>query len=330
MEDECDPLARRRRRTKQTQFPSERPWATSVRRVRGLGSRISLRVGLLLLVSAVAGAWAWLLFPRTVDPAVASPIYVSFEGDRRVEAVTVTIGRFDPTEGGLLYEGVPEMRVEVRADSKERKGVGESAAWIVLNDSILAPGAKLDCTSDCEYANEFGEGVSLLRFRAKLPGRWRDDVETGGSVFQESISIPQGLSEQTPQDGVLSMPGLDCNLEKCSGFVPSVTVTEETQLEANATALVGMQKNSDLFSYNWETSVPVARNSTQLRFSYPLLASPTLGYSQQIPLQGSNDGARRSNETRIFLAGALLGIAGGALVGALQEILPRRPSGSIR
>lgn len=269
--------------------------------------------------------WAWAAFPRPMDPESVEPIYVSFESKRSVEAVTANVERYEPFEGSQSAEPMPAFRVTIRADSPEVSGDTQAIAWVVLNDTIVAPGISLDCSSDCEYSNETGLGISQLRFRVKLPGRWEKDEETGGSTFHETASIPDGLSSG-PYDGtVLSMPGLSCTPERCTGFVPSVTVTRGTPLEPNATALVGVSKGAvDLYDYTWQASVPVAKNTgtgPDLRFSYPLEESPEIGFSEQHRLEGTSSRVQRQNEVSLFLAGALVGVSGGALIGALQESL---------
>jgi hypothetical protein len=76
-------------------------------------------------------------------------------------------------------------------------------------------------------------------------------------------------------------------------------------------------------SYDWnqgpEPSVGSALGLSQPGVSWVVPPSSTV--SDYVEVGGTDSGAQDEDTIRIFLAGAFVGIAGGALIGALQEWL---------
>jgi len=72
-------------------------------------------------------------------------------------------------------------------------------------------------------------------------------------------------------------------------------------------------------SYDWSNSQAAEVTSTTAQWQQDIAASDTPGRAAV----GVDHAAQNSDDIKIFIAGALLGIAGGAIIAAVQEAMPR-------
>jgi hypothetical protein len=75
-------------------------------------------------------------------------------------------------------------------------------------------------------------------------------------------------------------------------------------------------------SYDWSGSLLPYASTTNMA-EWADAAGPT-----PVAVRGENPSAQQSDDIRIFISGAFLGTAGGALVGAAQEVMNRRRLGT--
>ena len=115
--------------------------------------------------------------------------------------------------------------------------------------------------------------------------------------------------------------GYASNDTNASAAIPRVvflgpgSVTPILYAEYNVTSAVG---------YDWSTFQPELTNASEIRWDEPV----TGGATQGIVTAGINQASQARDNIKTFLAGAFIGVAGGALVAALQETLPSNESRS--
>ena len=143
---------------------------------------------------------------------------------------------------------------------------------MVIPDALLVPGMtnQLQCSPDCEFANEFEEGNTIMRTRFELKPAWKPDGD-GSSTFTAQVGIPLSiLVARTDAAAVVQMPGMDCGEAACRGSVPLVTVSQKTPMTTGAMALVNFN-DPTLDDYQWDSTLsPYTDLNNGLTFNYQL------------------------------------------------------------
>ena len=261
---------------------------------------------------------AWALYPTGRAPSRPSPVFVSIGSGSSLLGVSVTISQPLGTD---YYE------IEVAGTSSERtaRAAVPATVWVSLAGDLVLPDPQYSvrCSPACAgQANEFLEGSSLFRFRVKVEPHWSQDAS--GSSFTSWIRIPKSafmIDVGGIQDPSVLLPGMVCSPVSCRGSVPVVTASETTQRAPGAYAYVRFA-DPGLQDYEWSSPLtPYAHVEPGLLFNYPLGQDSGSHFSTQYPADGENGEQQRFEQFKLFLSGALVGLAGALLIAAGQETL---------
>jgi hypothetical protein len=128
-------------------------------------------------------------------------------------------------------------------------------------------------------------------------------VSPGVAEIKISVSLPTG-TPTPPANGV-----------NASAAIPEVLYGGLGQ-----PILVVSYQLRSASSYDWSASPTGAVSSTTAGWQQDLASGDTPGRTAV----GVNHSARTDHDIKIFIAGALLGVAGGAVIGAVQETMHLR------
>ena len=271
-----------------------------------------------MVVALATGLLSWALYPTGVAPSRPSPVFVSVGSTLQLLGVQVTISQPLGTD---YYE------IDVTGTSPERTTptTDPAAVWISLAGDLLLATAQhsVSCSPSC-YAmnNEFGQGVSLFRFRAEFQPRW--SIAASGSTFTSWIRLPKSalaLDSGGIKDPSVQLPGMICGAISCRGSVPVVTATATTPTSEGAYGYVRFDDVA-LQGFEWSSPLtPYAQVEPGLLFNYPLGKDSTSHFTTEYPADGENAEQQRWEQFRLFLSGAVVALSGGLLIAALQETI---------
>lgn len=298
-------------------------WRTSSRRRRArpgkpeaaTGRATLIPAGAFLLSGVLVALIAWALYPAEHTPSRADPVLASVTSKRTISSLSITI--LDPltspdsAEVVVHAEAVPNSTPEQRA-----------MVHIVLPDALLVPGqaGQVTCAPTCRSANEFGQGTTMMRTRFEFQPVWTSHPD-GGPTVDVDLSVPLAdLARDV--DGaadVLQVPGMNCGEATCRGSVPLVAVDHSTSLAPNAMAVSEFYYPA-LKGYDWQSSItPYPNADVGIVFSYPVQSFPTTGFLPQFAADGTDSSVENTTTFRIFLSGALAGLAGSLALAAAQD-----------
>ncbi|OKI64346.1 hypothetical protein [Micromonospora sp. CB01531] len=206
------------------------------------------------------------------------------------------------------------------SDSKDPGGTAD--VFVVLPDVLLVPGlaAEVQCDPGCTHANEFGQGATMARTRFELKPAWKS-ANDGTTTFTAGVDVPRSVlaAGRDPAATVLELPGMNCSRVACRGSVPLLVVTEDTPIAAGAMARVNF-RDPTLMGYQWSSALsPYTEADVGLTFNYPIVEEPKLGYLALYSADGANIDQERRVQYDTFVAGAVVGVAGALLLGAVQD-----------
>jgi hypothetical protein len=261
----------------------------------------------LLLLTAVTGISAYLVYPKSTSVTVQGAL-------QGIEVVgTTPLTAVDVEEAPNSSANGITLAVSLRNESGKTPEDGRlvlvvpSGAWGSADG--CAPNA-LVCTPD----NQPGFKDAAFTF----PGQWVD-AGSAQSIARYEVHLTIIVSDISPN--------LVQNAEYIATLLPPISVTEEQvqqhSLQYTAVPVNYSERVQRGENYTWkEGRVPVVVNGSA-HFVYS-----SAGDLQSAVPQTLNTGIDLSiqdkNTNLVFIAGTLLGIAGGALVGAITESLRAR------
>lgn len=261
----------------------------------------------LLLLTAITGIAAYVVYPKSTSVTVQGALQgIEIEGTTPLTAV-------DVGEAPNLGVGGVTLAVALRSESGQTAEDGRlvlvvpSGAW--GSASGCAPNA-LVCTPDPQPG--FKDAVFTF------PGQWTD-TGSAQSIARYKVQLTVIVSDIGPN--------LVQNAEFIATLLPPISVTEEQvqrrSLQYTAVPVNYSEQLQGGENYTWkEGRVPVVVNGSA-HFVYS-----SAGDLQSAVPQTLNTGVdlavQDRNSNLVFVAGTLLGIAGGALVGAITESLRAR------
>lgn len=287
---------------------------------------------ILYLVGGVAALLvSWRLYPTASPPSRPAPAVAAIGSDRAVSTARLTI------QSPLGRSGDVVITVSGTSDSKDPGGAAD--VFLVLPDVLLVPGlaAQVQCDPGCTHANEFGQGSTMARTRFELKPAWKP-ADDGTTTFTAGVGVPRSVlaAGRDPAATVLELPGMNCSKVACRGSVPLVVVTEGTPIAAGAMARVNF-RDPTLMGYQWSSALsPYTEADVGLTFNYPIVEEPELGYLALYSADGANIDQERRAQYDTFVAGAVVGVAGALLLGAVQDAVTvtrdrdPRPGGTSR
>jgi hypothetical protein len=149
----------------------------------------------------------------------------------------------------------------------------------------------------------------------------RQDTETAVITAPENLTNgvwTQNFIVEIPDESDAQFP-LITNDEFATVSTPSLTFSTGGVLFTDYKLATTLSYESpDLSRFSWNSSATPSTNATGVSWTQTSLTGTP---SQQ--LTGVDENRQRWNENATFLAGALLGVAGAALIGAVAELLPR-------
>ena len=246
------------------------------------------------------GVGALRLYPEAEVLTRADPIMVSVVSDREIDAVEMGISPVG------LDHSKWEVDVGVFSPSDEVGGAGAQVFVVIPNDV----GLNVICDTEIPCQKEFepGMGPTLMRTRVMSQPGWEAASDGGTSVRTRLIWLHN------------SVPSIECTTRECKGTVPVVGVGGETPVAAAASVHVEIAA-SGLTDYDWNSDVAsTASAQPYLRFGYPLRDEREAALSPRFTVDGVNQRVLDSDSRVTFIAGALIGVAGGALIGLMQEL----------
>jgi hypothetical protein len=272
------------------------PGSTSKRRVdltrkSGRFFRVYLRSIVLLVTAAIAGIAAFVLFPKD-GPVAPSGGPQSVEIDASFIPYTVIITlNDDPSHDGTRV--AVQVTTTTPQSARATLSIGvPPTTWGGTNKCSPQP-------SRCYYANG-NEKLALFEF----PGS-KKYLVAGRPFYREVVEA--------------SIPGVGYNAawnsEYVSATLPSVPVYllkagNVIREDVSTTIAIGIP---DPEKYTWTSGT--APTATGSYVGWYFTSSPGAAEVNNAISLSAQDSATKL----IFVAGALLGIAGGALVGAIQE-----------
>jgi hypothetical protein len=216
-----------------------------------------------------------------------------------------------------------EYRVTISGTTSRKTKAGEVVeVYVAIPDVLLVPGLdkRLDCNPACAFTNDFRQGATMMRTRFELKPSWTA-ADAGTSAFDAEVGIPTGIiaARSDPAADVLHLPGISCSKIACRGSVPVVMVTSGTPMAAGSMARVNYGDPA-LGGYQWDSPLsPYTEADIGLTFKYPLTEELEIGYATRYSADGSNIGEEKQESIDTFLAGAVVGVSGALLLGAVQD-----------
>jgi hypothetical protein len=315
------------------------------------GYRSQIRLPLVLaltVITAAAGLWGWVLHPSSSGfEAVPQDlqILVSGTGFSATETMTQTAGGVTLEVSQLGGQGYRPLRnadaftviegptgqgaADVRAYSNaQENGVAQVNGRHIANQSwaflVLDPGGAHPCDGSARYT----AGTISLPLRAS----------TGGLVVQPN-PVPPSTGDTIPPPALclhwtsgapvgLSGPYLNARFPPLQGLTPGTPLTEVPVVgdvgDAGITRVLNLA-GGNTAGYSVQSDphpVPLGTST----WTWTTVHSPQV---IELTAVNTSDSQRESNNA--FYSGILIGIAGGALISLLTELvvpLSRKPGGA--
>lgn len=250
-------------------------------------------------ISVVLGAVAWWMYPvvQNVDRPAAMTAIVS--STRVLDAVEL-----------VSTAGPQGTTVTVRLYASESPSETTDAAPTV---KIRVPGSPMEQTrcekpTICVASNTFdsSNAIEVVTVEALAALDWEPESSGGDSATMTIHMDGKSL-------------GLDCNESACRGMAPKLLIEPGTPLTEGAYGRSFMvYPNMTDYRWNAEGISSSGVTNTVSITSELALTTSVLGQISK-PVDGDNPTAAQSAGIRGFIAGALVGIAGGALIGAVES-----------
>ncbi|MGC0370552.1 hypothetical protein RKD05_002804 [Microbacterium sp. SLBN-111] len=279
---------------------------------RTMSSKRTVVVKILSYVTLAAACFglATVLFPRPANPVPPTPIVVIVGSAAAVRWVNVTVHE--------NTDGTHDLVVGTSVDP------GTGSEWVNL--SLWVPGSD-DSLVTCEPTPEScTQTANEGNYLGRSPTRF---VQMSAPT---SLRPPSTLPDAFATFRIANAwKPMECSESRCAGYITTVLASSGTEVAPDAPAVVSYE-GSRLGEYEWTSSriVPDAGNDVPT-FMTPL---PKWSYSTTrigTPFIGTVPGSTESDAMMTFILGAVVGVGGGLLVAAIQEIgsaSPRRGKGS--
>jgi len=267
------------------------------------------RVAIVMFVlTIVLGVWAKEIFPS------GAPVFVHGAIQRVTVIGPLGVTGVDLKESPMADGAGVTLAVTLRSPVPLQRTSFERLVVAVPNSSL--PGGKcpkgaLSCQPpvsgtrtiyvrfpDIEWINTGAGGASPYRF--ELPVQ----IEIPG-VASNLVQDDQDVAAALPPVSVLLQTA---NSTLAPGYESSVVVTYSQAV-----------KNGGSFTWSDTATAPVTIDNLEV-WSYVAVTSVPAALSPQLD-SGIDLAVQSQNNNDIFLAGALVGIAGGALVGGITELM---------
>lgn len=272
------------------------------RSVESLRSEVRLQLLLAVVfvfLAVVLATVSWFVFPQVAYPDRPGPLTTWVNTSRTIN--TIELEARGSSDGTMVT-------VRVYAGGKQGDG-GETAPTV----SIKTPGEPIEVTSgvapsDCYQRNTF---VAWLDAVNQFSGvnvaspEW-ESLDAGGLVATMTVRM----------DG--PSIGLYCNEWACRGSVPMLLVDPGVALADSAYGRAFLAF-PNMHSYRWQAQGSQTTGSSELvQTTTPLGLTTSAEATMWKPLDGDSSSAAQSATQRSFIAGALIGVAGGAAIAAVQ------------
>lgn len=256
----------------------------------------------ILITSLVAGA-ALLIYPRIEIPPRAGPIVSWIETSRTVVAVELEV----------RSDGSSSTSVVVRAYAEGSVGDGQEEAVDLSLLMTTVPAEMTTCVSPeaCSVHNEFSDF---------LDGDVVRGVTTGSAEWEQTPSVGEVVAT-LEIDTTSPSPGLYCEQYACRGTSPQLLVGAGVVVADGAFGRARLQY-PDLHDYEWDSRfLSVGSAGEVLNLSMPIGRVNDVESVLREPLNGDNVDGLQAASTRTFVAGALVGLAGGTLVASVEAAI---------
>jgi hypothetical protein len=160
--------------------------------------------------------------------------------------------------------------------------------------------------------------VDFLRTRAESSVSWQPyGVDGTEREISSGRLMGAQLSFRLDRPG---WPVVNCNADICAGNVPRLLVGPTTPVADDAFAQTTLEY-SDLTKFDWSSEAPAIHVSPAMTITSTVEVSNKLGFDRRVALDGRRIGLDTEISNRTFLAGALIGLAGGTFVAAITELM---------
>lgn len=257
-----------------------------------------------LVIVVGGGLAAWFVYPRVTYPIRSAAVLADIQTTRTIAWTAMQIADDVPEDDIMTLE------LEVWAEGSLSDQIEETVDLFVIVPTVV--GGSLDCgkTPACKldiftsiYASPYRSN------RAQIAVKWAeiDEPRSSGTLYAKASLDVRNYSP------------VACTEYACRGSVPRIFVHPGVKVSADA-AVQAMIALPGLAGIRWDSDYLAGDSaSPYLQFHTPLDESTELAYQTRFDFDGTDEAAAQSASQRLFLAGALVGVAGGALIAAGQE-----------
>lgn len=269
-------------------------------------------------VACLSGAFA--IFPRSDIPTRPRPVQVVVMSPLQLTSATLEVR---PDEGARSTRDSDKWLVTLALTGYQDPQLANDSAEVTVyfpdqpQLSFSCPDycSKPDYSSIGAHSSPADQGV-MTSFDLHRDSSYRDANYRVGSI---DIRV----------SGTRGLPIFRCTPAECRGVVPRIfgiqmSAWDDQEEYADGSAEVRLQAD-DLVRYRWDGASLDASSGT-------LYMSSTLDYTSREPnyagaqVDGVNTSEARSASDLTFWSGLLVGLAGGALIGAVQLFLTSAPT----
>lgn len=247
---------------------------------------------------------AAVLLPRPADTVAPNPIVVIVESPTSVRWVNAALR--ENADG--THQLIVDTSVDVGAEGQHVN----MTLWVPgSGDSLVTCEPSPDsCTQSSNDGDDLGLSPKQT-VRIAVPA-----IERSPSTLREAAARFTISSEWKP---------MACSKSKCAGYITTVVAGSGTKVAPDAPA-VSSYEGSSLNEYEWTSPrmVPDAGNDVPT-FMTPLPEWSYITTRVGTPFAGTIPGSAESDSVMTFVLGAVVGVGGGFLVAAIQELGSVRP-----
>ena len=301
------------------------------KRFRNLWTRPLVFCLIYLALTMGAGWSAWTLYPWPLDVSwPTAPILVSVASTETVSSVDAVVGFHNE---GDLYQGLrqyQQIAITVLLAEPAASQAPPPDVYIVLPmENLILPGTDSPCVPTCDWQNVIGLGTQPLQTRLHATPVWKDEQDQNGHYSYATLDVNLAATAGRGDDSAMHLTALACTDSECNGYVPTVTVTGSTKLAPEATVHSGFIQpiySPRIETFRWQPSlanIVIGESPPNFMqgvwFDYPLEHEPSNRFSTRYPVSAFSESAREADSNRLFIAGGLVGLAGGFIVATIQE-----------
>lgn len=267
-----------------------------------------------MALTVAFGLASWLVLPNISQPSREGSLIAQVSTDRAIRAIDMHVSRTSPAADGPFT-----ITINAIADGTAGDAGDDDLQLAVLFPFVLPE--QLTCMSETPClvsAATDNIDVDFLRTRAETTVSWQPYAAEGieGGISSETL-VGAHLTFQLDRPG---WPVVNCTTDICAGNVPRLLVGPTTPIAKDAFAQTTLEY-SDLSKFDWSTEAAAIHVTPAMTITSAIEVSDKIGFDRRVSLDGRRIGLDTEISNRTFLAGALIGLAGGTFVAAITELI---------